>query len=335
MISITVPDRALLNLRISPHALWDVMASAALLVRHRHAPAFPYRNWMRIVMRSVSAGRGSALLRWVAQWPPGEVPTFLLPVPTRGVMDLEEACDGLRANPADAVRERLRQRYPGELPPAFRPIAADPVATMDKLAEAAHEYARTVLASCWSAVIDSIADEVSFRAHALVSGGVDEMLGGLHTRIGWTRPTLALETGDDGPHPTELSGITLVPLLFARDRVLLTTMPDGAVGLGYQARGAANLAMTLGAHSGSSNDRLGQLLGKTRSTVLRSLETPRTTTALAGELGLAPSTVSEHLGVLVSCRMAVRVRRANRVYYGLSDAALSLLRSFNGAESDG
>jgi DNA-binding transcriptional ArsR family regulator len=66
--------------------------------------------------------------------------------------------------------------------------------------------------------------------------------------------------------------------------------------------------------------------------VLRALGTPRTTTGLAQALGLAPSTVSEHLAVLVSCRIANRRRRANRVFYGLSAQGVRLLRSFHDDE---
>jgi DNA-binding transcriptional ArsR family regulator len=77
-----------------------------------------------------------------------------------------------------------------------------------------------------------------------------------------------------------------------------------------------------------ADDRLSVLLGRSRASVMRQLATPRTTTALATVLGLAPSTISEHLALLVSSAAARRFRRANKVYYELSDAGRALVRDF-------
>jgi DNA-binding transcriptional ArsR family regulator len=64
--------------------------------------------------------------------------------------------------------------------------------------------------------------------------------------------------------------------------------------------------------------------------VLRALVVARTTTVLAELLNLAPSSVSEQLTLLVTCQMVVRNRRANRVYYALSDEGARLLRLIDG-----
>lgn len=110
--------------------------------------------------------------------------------------------------------------------------------------------------------------------------------------------------------------------------MLLSDTPVGSTCLGYQARGAANLSMQLDGGPEADHDRLSVLLGRSRASVIRHLATPRTTTTLADMLGLAPSTVSEHLALLVSSAAALRFRRANKVYYQLSDAGRGLLRDF-------
>jgi DNA-binding transcriptional ArsR family regulator len=62
---------------------------------------------------------------------------------------------------------------------------------------------------------------------------------------------------------------------------------------------------------------------------------PTTTTALAGRLALSPSTVSEHLSVLVTARLAVRRRSSNQVFYELSANGRALVSRFSDGISGG
>jgi DNA-binding transcriptional ArsR family regulator len=75
----------------------------------------------------------------------------------------------------------------------------------------------------------------------------------------------------------------------------------------------------------NDSDRLALLLGRGRAAILRSLATPSTTAGLAATLGLAPSTVSEHLSVLVEVGVAGRRRAGRHVVYGLEPAGLALV----------
>jgi DNA-binding transcriptional ArsR family regulator len=59
--------------------------------------------------------------------------------------------------------------------------------------------------------------------------------------------------------------------------------------------------------------------------VLRALTVPATTTALATTLGLAPSTVSEHLSGLQAAGVVYRRRAGRRVLYELEPAGLALV----------
>ena len=69
--------------------------------------------------------------------------------------------------------------------------------------------------------------------------------------------------------------------------------PD-VVMVSYQSR-ARRCSPKSGDGAGAEQDRLAILLGRGRASVLRALTTPATTTGLATTLGLAASTVSEHL----------------------------------------
>jgi DNA-binding transcriptional ArsR family regulator len=115
-----------------------------------------------------------------------------------------------------------------------------------------------------------------------------------------------------------------VPLIFSRGALTCSTDDPEVVAVSYQARGAALLAE--GARDPLPDaDRLVILVGRGRAGVLRALRRPATTAGLATELGLAPSTVSEHLGALTAAGVVHRRRAGRRVLYGLEPAGVALV----------
>ncbi|RQX07695.1 helix-turn-helix domain-containing protein, partial [Micromonospora globispora] len=74
-----------------------------------------------------------------------------------------------------------------------------------------------------------------------------------------------------------------------------------------------------------TTDRLAVLVGRGRAAVLRAVTRPATTAGLAATLGLAPSTVSEHLAALVAAGVVHRRRVGRRVLYGLEPAGVALV----------
>jgi DNA-binding transcriptional ArsR family regulator len=72
-------------------------------------------------------------------------------------------------------------------------------------------------------------------------------------------------------------------------------------------------------------ERLAQLVGSARTRILLVLGEPRTTTQVAGQLGIAASTASEHLTVLANADLLARRRRGREVLYQLSDRGQQLL----------
>ncbi|MEV4875364.1 ArsR/SmtB family transcription factor [Streptomyces cyaneofuscatus] len=83
---------------------------------------------------------------------------------------------------------------------------------------------------------------------------------------------------------------------------------------------------------GPSRPRASTLLGRGRASVLRRLGGPLTTAGLADRLGLAPSTVSEHLSVLADAGVVTRHRVGRSVYYQLTDTGRSLLALLAGED---
>ncbi|HXD54027.1 MAG TPA: winged helix-turn-helix domain-containing protein, partial [Solirubrobacteraceae bacterium] len=60
---------------------------------------------------------------------------------------------------------------------------------------------------------------------------------------------------------------------------------------------------------------LERLVGRTRAALLSALDSPRSTTELAGELGLTAGGVSQHLGVLRDAGLVCGRRVARSVLY--------------------
>lgn len=325
--SLTLRDGALLKLRVAPHALWDVVASASVLATNQFQPQFPYRGWARSAHASATGGAGAAMVRWAATWPVGELPRFLLLPPAPGGLDLCDLRDYIKQLSPGEIRDRLRNEYVTEIPHGYRQFDSDPTGAISAFADMAGEYAQAIIRPHWRAIQETVREDVMMRAQTLVSAGTDALLAGLHRRIKWSRPHLSVAgAAVDGTHPRE---IVLVPLVFVQDRVVLSMDDKAALAIGYQTRGVGNLAIRLGGMPVRQSDRLGMLLGPTRAALVRCLAAPSTTTSLAAGLRLAPSTVSEHLGLLVGSRVALRRRSGNKVYYMLSEQGITLLHALS------
>jgi DNA-binding transcriptional ArsR family regulator len=82
-----------------------------------------------------------------------------------------------------------------------------------------------------------------------------------------------------------------------------------------------------GADVAVSNLPLSTLLGVTRTRLISALiRRSATTTELAAELRMAPSTVSYHLAMLTNAGVAGSMRAGPLVYYHLTDRGFRLLQ---------
>jgi DNA-binding transcriptional ArsR family regulator len=310
---------ALASLTVAPHPWWDILNSVVLLARFQSLPEFPYRTWARSALAALAGTPAADLLHWCTAWPARRVPAFLVPP------DAGEA--GLRDTDPGELRGRLAAEFPGEVPAPFAPFVTDPERALAHLNTRMDAYFELALQQWWPAVTAAVNEDIAFRGQAMAAGGIGRTLTGLHPRIHWSAPMLSISTTE--PLRTDRCvGLVLVPLMFAQDRVLFQTEDDGMVRLGYQSRGTAALLQGSPRDQEPRDGRLAVLLGRTRAAVLQELRVPCTTTALAGRLNLAPSTVSEHLGFLVTLRVAARRRNRNRVYYALTPAGRQLLSVF-------
>jgi DNA-binding transcriptional ArsR family regulator len=176
-----------------------------------------------------------------------------------------------------------------------------------------------------------VEDEVLIRARTFATEGIDALFTGLEERARWTPPVLELTKHIDAEYRAGERRLLLVPLVFAEGCRLYSTDDPEVLAVSFQARGAGALREPAGAGP-EATDRLGVLLGRGRASVLRQLGGPLTTAGIADRLGLAPSTVSEHLSVLADADVVTRHRVGRSVYYQLTDTGRALLALLSGED---
>ncbi|MFF8510913.1 ArsR family transcriptional regulator [Streptomyces sp. NPDC015492] len=326
-------------LRIADSRLWEAFGSIGLLSAHRGLVPWPYTNWGRAARRSLlrSAVTLPGWLVHLFRAGGGTLPSFLLPVPSSARQpDLADEIALLRAVSPARVREELERWFPQGVPAEVRPLYADPAARIADLCAFLPRYARAALAPYEASLRTVTDDDILLRARVLATQGPDRLLGTLDGGISRRGDVLRLHAGPPGriAARTDVSRIVLVPLVFGRGASLLGFAPHGVTAVSYQAEGAAVLACETrpgrragaGADEPARGDRLEILLGRSRAGVVRGLVAPTTTSDLAALLGLAPSTVSEHLTSLVAAGVVRRRRAGVRVLYELDASGVALLR---------
>jgi DNA-binding transcriptional ArsR family regulator len=317
VIRIEIDEPTLSRTRIAISPLAEVFCSLSLLQRNPGEVPWPYAGWGR---------RARSLTEPVSLYLslPSVSPDFLCPPPLTAMPSIAEQLDQLRATPASTIEAEIAKHYPdGFVLPGLRPFLDDRQAALDRLADGVQAYWDAAIAPYWPAMRAALDEEVLLRARALAADGPDALLAQLHERIRWERPVLTLKKPLEQAFTAVNQRLLLVPLIFSRGALMCSGDQPDLVMVTYQSRGAAVLAETPAAPP--ADDRLSVLLGRGRAAVLRALTVPATTTGLATTLGLAPSTISEHLAGLLAAGVVHRRRAGRRVLYGLEPAGTALV----------
>ena len=330
MIRIQLDEPTLARTRIAISPLWELASSLRLLDRNRDEVPWPYGAWARHA-RSVLARFPPDSPLWSffgRSW----TPDFLTPIPVAPTASIEKELARLRATDVRVVEAELtRADYAPDLD-LWRTYASDPRRAFGALADDLSAYWQAALAPWWPAMKAALDEEVLHRARSLATDGPDALLADLHDRALWQRPVLTLVKPMDQTFVAINQRLLLIPLIFSRGGLSCSTDNPDVVAVSYQARGTALLAGEdrRVRESTSDTDRLAILVGRGRATVLRTLTRPATTAGLARDLGLAPSTVSEHLSALAAAGVVGRRRVGRRVVYALEPAGLALVTLLNG-----
>jgi DNA-binding transcriptional ArsR family regulator len=246
------------------------------------------------------------------------VPDFL--TPAKGSPDLETGIDTvLSTPPRQLCAELAAVAREAPLPGWTRALAAGDPAELNRLGAAIRAYHRAAVAPHWPRVEAHVAADRAVRGQAILDRGVGQVLSSLHANLRWTPGQLCCDCGLPGNFTVvpDGHGLVLQPTYFAYEPMILNP-----------ANGPAILAYPVIRPSRSRNTQqpLIALLGQTRAAVLAALRTAATTTELAGRVGIAPSSASEHASVLRDAGLVVSHRTGPAMLHMLTPLGSRLLQ---------
>ncbi|NJC83853.1 ArsR/SmtB family transcription factor [Planosporangium mesophilum] len=256
-----------------------------------------------------------------------QLPDNLLPA---GGASIEAELAPLRVK-AGALAEQIAATHPHGVPLVLRPWVDRPRQTLDAYIAALQQYHDGVIRALYPQLRSRLRREVAACERALDDQPGMSLFARLNPRIDLsTVGRLRVETPDPPPGaPLHTRRMVLTPMV--SDVRTLCRNGYGRSGydqifLGYAPPGLAVFSDE--ARPRGSSDPLACLMGASRAVILRQLERAATTTELAADVDLKPSTVSHHLAALLDADLVTASRVANTVYYRLTDRGWSVLRLY-------
>ncbi|MFC8493280.1 DUF5937 family protein [Streptomyces sp. NPDC057235] len=318
-LSFSAADLAQTRFAVSP--LWEVVTSFRVLAQR--SDSAPHQRWAaqvrpRIVRAGLDRGRLAALVP-----AHGYLADFLNPTPTGPFPALGAELDAVRRTPAGQVREELRMLATDGGGGRLQSLYDDPEAVLPKVAEEIETYWELALAPYWARIQKVLEADVFHRARQVAEHGSARVLGELHETVRWDDGTLrlvrrhcALTRDKTG------SGLLLVPSVFVWPRVLTRSVHPDPPQLAYPARGFGSVWES---RTTASTDAVAAVLGRSRTLLLASLDTPASTTQLATHSGLSAAGVSQHLIALRNAGLVTAHRSGRSVLYARTSVADQLL----------
>jgi DNA-binding transcriptional ArsR family regulator len=313
----------------------DIGPASAHRIRFRLSPLDELLQAMQVVLglrahpvRDVPALAGTAavaasleeLVAVVSD--PSYLCEFLSPPPEHGEVTAAEQLEQVRRADPDRVALELG------LSAHAAHLAANPAGARDTLADQLEYAWHEVFAPVWPQVRQILVADVAHRSEQLAAHGLAVMLADLGPRIRVVgephEPVLAIRSSARLRAHLDARGLVLMPSVFIWPHVGVVTPGPWQPGVLYPARGSAALWASAPS-SDTTHEALARLLGRTRARVLAAVATPATTSEVAATLGLAPSTVSEHLTVLREAGLLRSARRRHGVVHEHSDLGAGLL----------
>lgn len=329
-IALTPQDATRVRFAISP--LWEAMSAVRLL--SDPGPARYHLPWLAAVRPDLDHVDLALLL--ALQPRRGYVPDFPAPSPTTASPSVIEQLAQVRATPlprvAAEVQRTLTERNAEPVPDEVLELAQDPAATRARVADALEQVWTQLIAPHWAEVRELLRADVAHHARTVSEHGFAHAVAHLHPSIRWLDDRVMI----DSPYPQRRQlygeGLTFQPTVFSWPRVTVVLDEPLPPVIVYPARGIAELWHPVAT---GHDEHLGRLLGRTRALLLGSVQEPATTTTLARRHGLAPSTVSEHLKVLLATGLVTARRDRGEVRYRTSPLGAALVAGVSNTGENG
>lgn len=304
MTKLKVDERDLANTTFAISPLNDTVAAVAVLAGK------PDRPWLagwvarhRSAFAGITAGNPTfaALAGLLAHttW----MPDFITRPPTGLETRFADEIAAVRATDNIRARGDLMVSVGGALPASL-----DVVDVAAVVADGLQAVWDRVIAPDWPRRRALLERDVIQRAGWLATYGLARALEGLRSELR-LEPGGYINLNDWDWRPYDVAGaqLMLVPNSFG-GRWFCLDAPR-AVAVLYPARGVADEP------DERAPDGLDRLIGRSRATVLRALDTPASTTHLVRTLGMSLGAVGDHLAVLRDAGLVTRTRSGRSVLY--------------------
>ena len=213
-------------------------------------------------------------------------PDFVHPPPSSPVVEFEDELQGMLATPGEQIVAEIRYSFDGvPLPAALDPFLSEPRKAIEALAELMREYWARCHAENWPRMRSLLEHDVMYRARQIADGGTARLFCDLDQGVSWCDGVLRIDGSCEGFMNLDERGLLLVPSVFVWPKVTTLWQEPWQPTLAYPARGVGMLWSP--EEAPSAPEALERLVGRTRATLLNALDSPRSTTELAGELGLS------------------------------------------------
>jgi hypothetical protein len=247
------------------------------------------------------------------------------PVDLNGANTIEHQLQLLANWRPSLLRAELEILWQGlPMPAAARQVIADGPAGARRVAMALEVYWNAAIAPHWDQMQAVLDADIAYRAQQVTLGGISALLKDLHPQLQFHQSTIRIDKTGDRNYDLEGNGLLLIPCVFAGSCLMFDPGSLGLPTIDYRPRGLGTVWTNNGTTPGAGNP-LCDLIGHSRTAILRSAELPRTTTDLARELSLSGATISVHLSILKRCGMLTSWRSGRRVLYQRTPLASSIL----------
>ncbi len=202
-------------------------------------------------------------------------------------------------------------------------LPKDPAVARDLLADQMEIAWTELVEPHWPRMRRILVADIEERSRRLAAGGIAQVLEDIHPRVRLVDDVLVIEIKERSRIRLDRRGLLLLPGVFAWPSVGVITMEPWQPALLYPARGVAEL-WTDPAHP---SDALAGVLGRTKASLLTTVNEPASTSELARRLGFSAPTISQHLTALRAAGLLDTRRRGREVRYFRTELGDALLRA--------
>ena len=308
MLKAELSPEGLGGTRFGYSALAEVVGSVRVLQSPN--PPWVMRRWRARTLARLTRGDLELLASVVPAPPHHYAPDFFFAHSmTTPSAALEAQLAELRATPSTELVEDLRHAWAPREPARMWLRSGD---VGERLADLIGRYWQSAIAPYWErmgAVIDA---DVERRCSRMAREGLARVINDLHETLSISdgeirvlKPYLDKCLADARP--------VLIPTVFTWPRLAVIHDQHGRFDLFYGVEGVGRVWDR--PVSGGVSTPLAELIGRGRADILLRLGRPKTTTELAAEAAVSPSTVSQHLSILRNARMVRADRQGRAVLY--------------------